>query len=100
MQQAFVTRLYNGRYYVVEGKREDINESSKVVGEYCTRREAIRNGKREGYEIVIKNRVKAAVENDKTSLLDKLSSGKKRVAEQKSKPARSVAKSQPSTLDR
>ena len=83
MQQAYVTRLYNGYYYVIAGKRGDLCERSKIVGEYFTRREAIRKGKKLGYDIIIKNRVKAAVENDKASLLDKLSSGKKRVAEQK-----------------
>jgi len=54
--QAFVKRLYNGRYYVIEGKREDLSESSKIVAEGSTRREAIRHGKSAGYEITISNR--------------------------------------------
>ena len=97
--EAFVRKLYNGRYYVIEGSPDQFNDKSKVVGEYSTRREAIRNGKREGYDIVIRNRAKIAEESKKKSILDKLASSKQRIAEQNPKPMRSLAKSNAPSLD-
>ena len=97
--KAFVKSPRNGRHYIIEGNREDFSENFKIVAEGSTRREAIRRGKDAGYEIVIKNRVKAAIENDKTSLLDRLATAQQRVAAQRPKPAPALSKSKPSALD-
>jgi hypothetical protein len=91
--EAFVRKLYNGHHYVIAGNPDQFTENSKIVGEYSTRREAIRNGKREGYDIVIRNRAKVAEQSKKSSILDKLASSKQRVAEQSHTPQRTLAKS-------
>jgi len=91
--EAFVRKLYNGRHYVIAGNPDEFSENSKIVGEYGTRREAIRNGKREGYNIVIRNRAKVAEQSKKKSILDKLASSKQRVSEQSPTPRRTLAKS-------
>jgi hypothetical protein len=96
--EAFVRKLYNGHHYVIAGNPDQFNENSKIVGEYSTRREAIRNGKREGYDIVIRNRATVAEEGKKKSILDKLASSKQRVAEQSYTPQRTLAKSNTPSL--
>ena len=75
--QAFVRKLYNDRYYLIGGTLESLSESSPILGEYTTRREAIRKGRQQGYEIIINRRTK---ESEVTKDMDKDSSLKIRLA--------------------
>lgn len=95
-QTAFVRRLYDGAYYLIAGVPEDV-QNIKLVSRHGTRREAIRHGKRDGYDIIIKNR---AAEQDKKSLLGNLAAAKQRVASQQATTqAATVSKSKPSGLE-
>lgn len=60
--EAFV-RKFNNRYYLIGGNPVDFSESSRAIGEYSTRREALRNAKRMGFEVVIRNRDSVGKEN-------------------------------------
>ncbi|MCL2223250.1 MAG: hypothetical protein FWB92_13140 [Oscillospiraceae bacterium] len=106
MKQAFIKRQKYDRnylYLLIEGRPEnfksagDDERSARLIGTHSTRREAIRHGKRDGYDIIIKNR---AAEQDKKSLLGNLATAKQRVASQQATTqAATVSKSKPSGLE-
>ena len=103
MKQAFVKRHYSGRYLLIAGNPEDFKSAiederaARLISQHSTRREAIRHGKRDGYDIIIKNR---AAEQDKKSLLGNLAAAKQRVASQQiSNHQATASKSKPSGLE-
>jgi hypothetical protein len=92
---AHIRKLYNGRFYVIAGHPSDkLTEDSIILGDYNTRRQALRYAKKDGHEIIIRNRSPVL----KKSLLDNLDAAKQKVADQKAAPRQSVAKSRPSTF--
>lgn len=90
---AYIRKLYNGFYYIVEGRPEDKHSSRVVDMPYNTRRQAMRYAKRDGYNVVIQG--KSPQENEKKSLLDSLATAKQRVEAQKSSMQQTAAKSNP-----
>jgi len=93
---AHIRKMYNGRFYVIAGHPNDkLTEDSIVLGDYNTRRQALRYAKRDGHEIIIRNRSPVV----KKSLLDNLTAAKQKVAEQKAVPRQTMAKSKPSGLE-
>jgi len=54
--KAHVRKLYGGYYYLIEGTPDTFSENSKVISDHITRREAIRHGIKNGYDIIINKR--------------------------------------------
>jgi hypothetical protein len=103
--QAYVRKLYRGNYYIVEGNPDDPNNFKVIDRPYGTRRQALRYAKKDGYDIVIRNRpavkkrvdetdrpIQSGITNNKPvkpanygrkSIFERLETGKQMVAENK-----------------
>lgn len=94
---AYIRKMYNGFYYIIEGRPED-KENSRLIDMPCnTRLQAMRYAKRDGYNVIINNRMPK--ESEKKSILESLTAAKQRIALQSIEPRRSVAKSRHTLLD-
>jgi len=54
--EAFVRRVSDSRFALLNGSPDYFNHHTAVIGEFSTRRQAIREGRKVGYEIIVKNR--------------------------------------------
>jgi len=52
--EAYVRKLYNGHYYLIKGNPENHKQNTQSLGEFITRRQAIRHCKKLGYDLIIK----------------------------------------------
>ena len=88
------TTVQSGTAHIWEDR--DGKSSAQIVAEGNTRLHAIREAKKEGYTVVIKNRAKE--NSEKKSIMENLAASKKRVASQRTSPQQTLAKSKPSGL--
>jgi len=54
--EAYVRKLYNGHYYLIKGNPENHKQNTQSLGEFITRRQAIRHCKKLGYDLIIKSK--------------------------------------------
>jgi hypothetical protein len=54
--EAYIRKLYDGRYYIIAGIPENHRSNNKSLGEFCTRRQAIRHAISNGFNLIIRSR--------------------------------------------
>ena len=53
--QAYIRKLHNDRYYIIEGAPENHKQNTNILGDFNTRRQAIRHANKNGYDLIIRN---------------------------------------------
>jgi len=53
--QAYIRKLHNGRYYIISGTPENHHNNTTSLGEFYTRRQAMRHADKMGYDLVIRS---------------------------------------------
>jgi len=51
---AYIRKLYNKRYYIISGIPENHKGNTTILGEFHTRRQALRHATTKGYDLIIK----------------------------------------------
>jgi len=54
--QAYVRKLYNGHYFLIQGIPEKQHENATSLGEFSTRRQAMRYAAKNGYDLIIRSK--------------------------------------------